>query len=104
MLYWIGPPGPAGDACFAEVERMVQTAENIKRDPWIYEYRRVKAEVERTGDETLFADFQRRFKRAEAERWGPRQGRNPLAGSRLVRTLGGGGASAACRISGRSPE
>jgi hypothetical protein len=36
---------------------------------WIHEYRRVTAEVERTGDETLFADFQRRFKMAEALRY-----------------------------------
>jgi hypothetical protein len=28
---------------------------------WIHEYRRVKAEVERTGDDSLYADFQRRF-------------------------------------------
>jgi hypothetical protein len=38
-------------------------------NPWIHEYRRVKAEAERTGDDSLFADFQRRFKRAEAERY-----------------------------------
>jgi hypothetical protein len=29
----------------------------------------VKAEVERTRDETLFEDLQRRFKDAERERW-----------------------------------
>lgn len=46
-------------------------AERAERNPWIHEYRRVKAEVERTGDESLYADFQRQFKQAEAERWGP---------------------------------
>jgi hypothetical protein len=41
-------------------------AERIERNPWTHEYRRVKAEVERTGDDSLFVDFQRRFKMAEA--------------------------------------
>jgi hypothetical protein len=41
-------------------------AERAERNPWVHEYRRVKAEVDRTGDESLFADFQRRFKQAEA--------------------------------------
>jgi hypothetical protein len=36
---------------------------------WIHEYRRVKAEAERTGDDSLYVDFQRRFKRAERDRW-----------------------------------
>jgi hypothetical protein len=44
--------------------------ERAERNPWIHEYRRVKAEVERTGDDSLFADFQRRFKQAERERLG----------------------------------
>ena len=43
-------------------------AESAENNPWIHEYRRVKAEVERTGDETLYADFQRRFKEDEVER------------------------------------
>ena len=47
-------------------------AERIERNPWTHEYRRVKAEVELTGDKSLFADFQRRFKKAERERWGRR--------------------------------
>jgi hypothetical protein len=41
----------------------------VGANPWTREYRRVKAEVERTGDDSLFADFQRRFKQAERERW-----------------------------------
>jgi hypothetical protein len=45
--------------------------EQMESNPWIHEYRRVKAEVERTGEDSLFADFQRRFKQWEAERWGP---------------------------------
>jgi hypothetical protein len=44
-------------------------AEQAERNPWIHEYRRVKAEVERTGEDSLYADFQRRFKKAEAERY-----------------------------------
>ena len=36
-------------------------AERIKYDPWQHEYRRVAAEVERTGNESLFADYERRF-------------------------------------------
>jgi hypothetical protein len=36
-------------------------AEHVKYDPWQREYRRVKAKVERTGDQSLFADYQRRF-------------------------------------------
>ena len=32
-----------------------------EHDPWKHEYRRVAAEVERTGNQSLFADFQRRF-------------------------------------------
>ena len=34
---------------------------SAKYDPWQHEYRRVAAEVERTGNQSLFADFQRRF-------------------------------------------
>lgn len=41
----------------------------VESDPWIAEYRAVKAEVERTGDDALYADFQRRFKKAERERY-----------------------------------
>jgi hypothetical protein len=43
--------------------------ERVERNPWKHEYRAVKAEVERTGDKTLFEDFQRRFKQAERKRW-----------------------------------
>ena len=71
MMYWIGPPGPAGDTLLAEAKRNMQAAaERIERNPWTYELRRVRAEVERTGDESLYEDFQRRFKRALVERWG----------------------------------
>ena len=38
----------------------------IENDPWVHEYRRVKAEVERTGNDALFADFERRFLQAMA--------------------------------------
>jgi hypothetical protein len=58
MLFWFGPSGPAGEALFAEAERNARlAAERIERNPWTHEYRRVKAEVERTGDASLFADF-----------------------------------------------
>lgn len=40
-------------------------------DPWIHEYRAVKAEVERTGDDSLFADFERRFIADMRKRDGP---------------------------------
>ena len=43
-------------------------------NPWIHEYRRVKAEAERTGDDSLFADFQRRFLEAMRRRF-PEVGR-----------------------------
>ena len=36
------------------------SVERSERDPWILEYRRVKAKVERTGDESWFADYERR--------------------------------------------
>ena len=36
-------------------------AEHVKYDPWQREYRRVAAEVEGTGNQRLFADFERRF-------------------------------------------
>jgi hypothetical protein len=41
------------------VEKARTWDERIERNPWTHEYRRVKAEVERTGDDSLFADFQR---------------------------------------------
>jgi hypothetical protein len=48
--------------------RQIRRADRAFTEQWIHEYRRVKAEVERTGDDTLFADFQRRYKRVERER------------------------------------
>ena len=47
---------------------------SAERNPWVHEYRRVAAEVERTGNDALFEEFERRFKQAMAERRG-RQGR-----------------------------
>jgi hypothetical protein len=41
-------------------------AERVKYDPWQHERRRVAAEVERTGNESLWADFERRFLAAQA--------------------------------------
>lgn len=49
--------------------RQIPRADRAFTEQWIHEYRRVKAEVERTGDDGLYADFQRRFKKAERERW-----------------------------------
>ena len=39
---------------------------HVESNPWVHEYRRVKAEVDRTGNESLYADFQRRFLQAQA--------------------------------------
>lgn len=59
-----------GWAMDRHIRRNVRAAvERIERNPWTHELRRVRAEVERTGDESLFADFERRFKQAERERW-----------------------------------
>ena len=44
-------------------------AEKIERNPWTHEWRRVKAEHDRTGDDRLFEDFERRFKMDEALRY-----------------------------------
>ena len=41
-------------------------AERIKHDPWVHEFHRIKAEVERTGNEGLYADYERRFLEAQA--------------------------------------
>lgn len=51
------------------VENARTWGERIERNPWTHEYRRVKAEVERTGDDSLYVDFQRRLKMAEALRY-----------------------------------
>ena len=57
-------------ALAVELERNMRAfAERVERNPWTHEYRRVKAEVERTGDDSLFVDFQRRFKQDEADRY-----------------------------------
>ena len=37
------------------------SAERAEHDPWVIEFRRVKAKVEATGNESLYADYQRRF-------------------------------------------
>ena len=56
------PDEGAGRALFEEFQNNARAAaERIKYDPWQREYRRVAAEVERTGNQSLFADFQRRF-------------------------------------------
>ena len=53
-----------------QIRRNVRaTVERIESNPWVHELRRTRAEVERTGDDSLYADFQRRFKQAERERW-----------------------------------
>jgi hypothetical protein len=43
----------------------------MESNPWIHEYRRVKAEVERAGDDSLYVDFQRRFIADMRKRYGP---------------------------------
>jgi hypothetical protein len=49
--------------------RQIRRDDRAFTEQWIHEYRRVKAEVERSGDDCLYVDFQRRYKRAERERW-----------------------------------
>ena len=50
-------------------QRFVEQAES---NPWIHEWRRVKAEHDRTGDDKLFEDFERRFLEDKRKRYGPR--------------------------------
>jgi hypothetical protein len=40
-------------------------AKRIESNPWTHECRRVRADVERTGNESLWVDFQRRFLQAQ---------------------------------------
>jgi hypothetical protein len=70
MLYWIGPPGAAGDALSAEFERKAQAAvERIESNPWIHVWRLVNAKVERTGDRSLIDMCVRLFKAWEASQY-----------------------------------
>ena len=56
-------PDPEASRAYFEAmgARAGRAAERSEHDPWILEYRRVAAEVERTGDQSFFADYQRRF-------------------------------------------
>jgi hypothetical protein len=45
------------------------SVQRIEGNPWIHIYRAVKAEVDRTGDDMLFEEFQQWFKKAEARRY-----------------------------------
>jgi len=49
--------------------RQIRREDRAFTEQWIHEYRRVKAEAERSDDDSLYVDFQRRYKRAERERW-----------------------------------
>ena len=70
MLYWIGPPGAAGDALSAEFERRAQAAvERIESNPWIHVWRIVNAEAERSGDRSLIDMYVRLFKAWEASHY-----------------------------------
>ena len=56
------PDEEAGRALFEEMQNNARrSVEKAEHDPWIHEYRRVAAEVERTGNQSLFADYERRF-------------------------------------------
>jgi hypothetical protein len=57
------PPDPGTSRAFFEAmgANAAKAAERAESDPWILEFRRVKAKVERTGDQSLFADYERRF-------------------------------------------
>ena len=53
------PPTRRRSALFEETQNNARrSVEKAEHDP---EYRRVAAEVERTGDQSLFADYTRRF-------------------------------------------
>ena len=56
-------PDPEASRAYFEAmgARAGRAAERSEHDPWILEYRRVAAEVKRTGNQSLFADYQRRF-------------------------------------------
>ena len=70
MLYWVGPPGAAGDALRAEFERRAQAAvERIESNLSIHVWRLVNAEVERTGDRSLIDIYVRLFKAWEASHY-----------------------------------
>jgi hypothetical protein len=49
--------------------RQIRRDDRAFTEQWIRNYRAVAAEVERTDDDRLYADFQRCYKRAERERW-----------------------------------
>jgi hypothetical protein len=59
---YVLPDPEVSRAYFEEMgARAGRAAERSEHDPWILEYRRVAAEVKRTGNQSLFADYQRRF-------------------------------------------
>ena len=61
------PDEEAGRALVEEFKNNMRiSTERAERNPWVHECRRVRAEVERTGDESLWVDFQRRFLQAQA--------------------------------------
>jgi hypothetical protein len=57
--------------------------ERAERNPWIHEYRAVKAEVERTGDDSLFADFEPLQAGRARAAGGRRNGRRTAVGGRF---------------------
>jgi hypothetical protein len=68
---YVLPDPEVSRAYFEEMgARAGRAAERSEHDPWIQEYRRVKAEVERTGDQSLYADYERRFLQAQALLYG----------------------------------
>ena len=59
---YVLPDPEVSRAYFEETgARASRAAERAEHDPWIHEYRRVAAEVARTGNHSLFVDFERRF-------------------------------------------
>ena len=61
------PDPEANRAMIAEFkDNMRLSAERAEHNPWIHECRRVRAEFERTGNESLWVDFERRFLQAQA--------------------------------------
>lgn len=48
---------------------MRRFVERVDSNPWIHEWRRVKTEADRTGDDEPIDDFVRRFKADERRRY-----------------------------------
>lgn len=74
MLYFItdDPESAEGRELRDQMVRNLRAFEKrVESNPWTFELRRVRAEVERTGDQSLYADFERRFLADMRKQCGP---------------------------------